>query len=63
MKSVQKIWAELSVKEVELSEEQKVELSSIAEIKQIQGKMNNLNGSSNTINLRMGGLCNIMVET
>ena len=51
MKQVEKIWAELSAKEVsqevELSEEQKVELSSVAEIKQIQGKMNNLNGSSN----------------
>ena len=51
MKQVEKIWAELSAKntqEVELSEEQKVELSSVAEIKQIQGKMNNLNGSSNS---------------
>lgn len=51
MKSVQKLWAELSAKntqELELSEEQKIELSSIAEIKQIQGKMNNLNGSSNS---------------
>jgi hypothetical protein len=53
MKKVEKLWAELSAKqventqEVELSEEQKVELSSVAEIKQIQGKMNNLNGSSN----------------
>ncbi len=49
MKRVESIWAELSAKsqEVELSEEQKVELSSIAEIKQVQGKMNNLNGSSN----------------
>ena len=50
MKQVEKIWAELSAKtqEVELSEEQKIELSSIAEIKQIQGKMNNLNGASNS---------------
>lgn len=54
MKQVQKIWAELSAKqventqEVELSEEQKVELASVAEIKQIQGKMNNLNGASNS---------------
>jgi predicted nucleic acid-binding Zn-ribbon protein len=49
MKRIESIWAELSAKsqEVELSEEQKVELSSIAEIKQVQGKMNNLNGSSN----------------
>jgi L-rhamnose mutarotase len=54
MKKVESIWAELSAKaqeaskEVELSEEQKVELSSVAEIKQIQGKMNNLNGKSNS---------------
>jgi len=47
MKKVEKLWADLSAKQVALSEEQQVELASISELKQIQGKMNNLNGASN----------------
>jgi len=37
MKSVEKIWAELSAKEVELSEEQKVELNAASDLKKMIG--------------------------
>ena len=51
-RKVENVWAELSAKQevsqqVELSEVEKVELSSLAEIKQVQDRMNNLNSVSN----------------
>ena len=42
-----KIYDRLPKEKVELSSVIEVELSSISELKQIQGKMNNLNGASN----------------
>ena len=41
-----KIYNRLPKEKIELSSVSKVELSSISELKQIQGKMNNLNGDS-----------------
>ena len=39
MKSVQKLWAELSAKEVELSEEKKVELNLVANLKELEKEL------------------------
>lgn len=47
MKKVEKLWADLSAKQVALSEEQQVELASISELNQLQGRMNKMNASTN----------------
>jgi len=42
MKKVEKLWADLSAKQVALSEEQKVELANIKELKSMSSKANSL---------------------